>query len=211
MNELRSTYLESYRALRTIAADPVLAERWEMESCLKDFSVKGLAGHVIVRTGWAVLDYLEADVEAGGSPIEGPEYYAKVLEQMDSASHEMVRVRGEESAPDGPDALLARFDEASARLEERLESEPEERLVKVFGGHLMRLDDYLVTRMCEILIHADDLAISLDLEPIGFPHEAWVIVLDHLLQVARLTKGDRAVLMAFSRRERDATEALRVF
>lgn len=211
MNDTRSTYLESYRALRTIAADPVLAERWEVESCLKDFSVKGLAGHVIVRTGWAVLDYLEAEVEPGESPIEGAEYYAKVLEQMDSAAHEMVRVRGEESAPDGPAALLSRFDEASSLLEERLESEPEQRLVKVFGGHLMRLDDYLITRMCEILIHADDLAVSLDLEPVRFSHEAWDLVLGHLLDVARVTEGDRAVLMAFSRRERDVTEALRIF
>lgn len=210
MNATRSAYLDSYRALRALASSPRLAERWESTSVLADFSVRGLAGHLIARTGQAVIDYLDGDLPPDASPVDGPAYYATVLARMNDAGNEEVRTRGEQAAPDGPQALLTRFEGALEHLS-RLDSEPEERLVQVFGGIVMRLDDYLVTRICEILIHADDLALSLDVGPPDFPQAAWDLALEHLLAVARLSRGDRAVLMAFSRRERDPDEALRVF
>lgn len=210
MNDTRTAYLDSYRALSVLAAAPKLTERWHSESALADFSVRGLAGHLIVRTGRAVLDYLDADLPAGASPVDGPRYYATVLGRMDAAEHEQVRVRGEAAAPDGPEGLLASYEGALEGLA-RLDEEPPDRLVHVYGGIVLRLDDYLVTRICEILIHADDLAVSLELDPLDFPQAAWDLALEHLLAVARMTHGDRAVLMGFSRRERDPGNALRVF
>lgn len=210
MNPTRNAYLDSYRALRPLAESEELADRWDSESVLRDFSVRGLAGHLIARTGWAVLDYLDATPPADAEPVEAAGYYATVLPRMGRAENEMVRTRGEEAVPDGPQGLLARYEKALEGLT-ILDSEPDDRLVTVFGGVVMRLDDYLVTRICEILIHADDLALSLEVEPPAFPRAAWDLALEHLLAVARLTHGDRAVLMGFARRERDGVEALRVF
>ena len=210
MNPTRTAYLDSYRALSPLAETRRLAERWESESVLEDFSVRGLAGHLIARTGGAVLDYLDAAPPADAVPVEAAGYYATVLPRMDKAENEMVRSRGEEAAPDGPEALLARFQRTLEDLSV-LASEPENRLVTVYGGVVMYLDDYLVTRICEILIHADDLALSLGVDPPVFPQAAWDLALEHLLAVARMTHGDRAVLMGFSRRERDEAAALRVF
>lgn len=211
MNNTRKAYLESYRALRPLAASAQIGELWDSESCLKAFSVRGLAGHLIVRTGWAVLDYLDAELPAGSSPIVPEMYYSTVLPKMDTAEHEQVRVRGEEAAPNGPQGLLDSYVEAAGRLADRLETEPEARLVQVYGGLVMHLNDYVITRICEILIHADDLAVSLAVDVPEFPIEAWDLATNHLLKVARLQHGDRAVLMAFSRRERDNANALRVF
>jgi hypothetical protein len=171
-------------------------------------TVRSLAGHLIARTGGAVLDYLDAELPDDAQPIEAAEYYVTVLDGLDD---DQVRVRGEEAAPDGAGGLLKRYEGIVADLPGRLEDEPAERLVKVFGGLVMRLDDYLETRICEILIHADDLAVSLHMEPPEFPQAAWDLAFDHMLSVARLTHGDSAVLMAFSRRERDTAEALRIF
>ena len=210
MKDTRRVYLDSYRSLAPLAAAPELADRWESESCLANFSVRGLAGHLIARTGWAVIDYLDADLPADPTPVDAAAYYATVLQRMDAAENEQVRVRGEEAAPDGPAGLLERYEDALEALS-RLENEPDDRAVRVYGGIVMTLDDYLVTRICEILIHADDLALSLGIDPPGFPQAAWDLALEHLLAVARLTHGDRAALMGFSRRERDAVEALRVF
>ena len=155
-----------------------------------------------------MLDYLETEIPPGTEPVEAPAYYKTVLDGIDDVQ---VRVRGEEAAPDGPETLLATYEDNCAQLRSRLENEPASRLVRVFGDVVMRLDDYLVVRICEILIHADDLALSLDVESPEFSQGARDLALDHLLAVARLTHGDHAVLMAFSRRERDAVEALRVF
>ena len=210
MNDVRTAYLDSYRALGALASVPSLAERWHSESALADFSVRGLAGHLIVRTGWAVLDYLDAELPADASPVEGPRYYATVLGRMDAAEHEQVRVRGEAAAPDGPEGLVTSYEGALEGLA-RLDEEPPDRLMQVYGGVVLQLDDYLVTRICEILIHADDLAVSLEVDPPNFPQAAWDLALEHLLAVARTTHGERAVLMGFSRRERDPGEALRVF
>jgi hypothetical protein len=83
--------------------------------------------------------------------------------------------------------------------------------MRVFGGLVMELDDYLITRICEILVHGDDLALSIGVDVPEFPRAAWDLATEHLLQVARAQHGNRAVLMAFSRRERDDVDALRVF
>lgn len=208
MNSTRSAYLHCYAALRPLALSPELSARWEQESCLSEMSVRSLAGHLIARTGGAVLDYLESEVDDGAEPIEAPAYYATVLNGLDDAQ---VRIRGEEAAPDGPAGLLARYEGIVADLGPRLEDEPPERLMKVFGDLVMRVDDYLVTRICEILVHADDLAISLDMEPPEFPQLAWDLTFDHLLGVARMRHGDNAVLMSLTRRERDTEQALRIF
>lgn len=210
MNDVRRAYLDSYRALRSLAAAPELTTKWETESVLQDFSVRGLAGHLIVRTGWAVLDYLEIDVPPGTQPIDAEAYFATVLGRMGTEEHKEVRVRGEAAAPNGPEALLETYDDAVRGLD-RLGTVPPDRLMQVFGGLVMRIDDYLVTRIVEILVHADDLALSLGVDVPDFPGQAWDLATEHLLKVARLQHGDRAVLMAFARRERDTADALRVF
>ena len=207
MNEVRSAYLHCYTGLRSLALSPELSARWDQESCLPEMSVRSLAGHLIARTGGAVLDYLDAEIP-DDEPIEAAAYYATVLDGLDDA---MVRVRGEEAAPDGATGLLEKYEGIVADLGPRLEDEPSDRLMTVFGGLVMRMDDYLVTRICEILVHADDLAISLGMEPPEFPQLAWDLTFDHFMEVARLRHGDNAVLMALSRRERDAAEALRIF
>jgi Mycothiol maleylpyruvate isomerase N-terminal domain len=208
MNDIRSAYLHCYTGLRSLALSPELSARWEQESCLPEMSVRSLAGHLIARTGGAVLDYLDADLPVGVEPIDAPAYYATVLNGLDD---QQVRVRGEEAAPDGANGLLEKYEGIVADLGPRLEDEPSDRLMKVFGGLVMRMDDYLVTRICEILVHADDLAISLDMEPPEFPQLAWDLTFDHLLEVARMRHGDNAVLMSLTRRERDGAEALRIF
>ena len=76
---------------------------------------------------------------------------------------------------------------------------------------MLRYDDYLPSRICELLIHTDDLAVSLGVDPPSPPQEALDVAIGHLVDVARRTHGDRAVLIALSRRERDSVNALRVF
>lgn len=210
MNETRRAYLEAFETTRSLVASPQLARKWNDPSVLADFSIRGLAGH-LCRAGQAVLDYLDRDLPADASPIEAERYFATVLGFMGPVEHEQVRVRGEDNA--GPDAasLLAKRDAAQATLEDRLEQEPDDRLVYVFGELVMYLDDYLVARIIEILVHNDDLALSLGVDTPTPPDAAMELALDHLLRVARLMHGDAAVLTAFSRRERDAVNALRVF
>ena len=121
-----------------------------------------------------------------------------------------VRQRGVESAPGAPEGFAAVWAETADRLRGRLAAEPSGRLVQVFGGLVLDLDDYLVTRLVELVVHGDDLAVSLGVAPPHLDPTATALVIDTLVEVARLRHGDAAVLAALTRRERDDVEALRV-
>lgn len=209
MDPTLTAFQACYDLVGPLLDTDALDERWEDESVLADFSVKGLAGH-LVRVGWAVLDYSRDEV-AGESPIPAEEYYRTVLAEMGAHEHLQVRVRGEEVAGTDAASLRASYREARDRLGHFLHNSDPNRLVKVFRGLVMRLEDYLQTRIVEALVHLDDLALSLGVTPPDPPPVAYDIAIDHLIRVARLTHADRGVLTALSRRERDDLDALRIF
>ena len=210
MTDVRRAFFESFAAVRPLLDHDELERRWLSESALRGFSVRGLAGH-LVHAGRRPVEYLAADVPEDARPVPGPHYYATVLPSMDRSAHDDVITRGEASAGGGPGDLRARYRETLDALPDVLADEPSDRIVQVFGGVVLLLDDYLVTRICEILIHTDDLAMSLGVTPPETPQAAVDLAIDHLVAVGRAMHGDRAVLMALSRRERDVAEALRIF
>jgi hypothetical protein len=163
-----------------------------------------------LRAGARIAVYLDAPPPEG-DPIPAPAYYFEALRAMGEAENVRVRNDGESEAAAGWEALVRRHAELAAELRERLSEEPPDRKLAVFGGYVMNLDDYLETRIVELLVHTDDLAVSAGVEPPDPPEAAAEIAIRHLVDVARLTNGDRKVLMALSRRERDEEGALRVF
>ena len=193
-----------------------LAKRFEGPSALAEFSVRGLAGH-LRRAMTVVGTYLDetapAAPDAGGEVLSGAEYYAGILpadRDLDSDFNRAIRQRGLEAAPADPDEFAIGWADTAAGLVARLEREPDDRLVQVYGGLVLTLDEYLVTRLVELVVHADDLAVSLGVEPPPLPSAATGLVIGTLVEVARLRHGDVAVVRALSRRERDTVEALRV-
>ncbi len=210
MNAVRSAFLEAAGSIRALIASDELQSRWDGPSALESFSIKGLAGH-LVRAVQAPVTYLEQDIPQGAEPVAAVDYYAPVLASLDEAGHREVIVRGEENAGASASDLLAAYDLAIINLERALNDEPAHRLIRVFMDVVLRYDDYLLSRICEVLIHADDLAVSLAIDPPPFPKMAADFAIEHLVEVARRVHGDRAVLIALSRRERDTMNALRVF
>ena len=69
-------------------------------------------------------------------------------------------------------------------------------------GWSLLVEDFLLTRMLEIVVHTDDLAASIGGEPAGLPEGATDPVLALLLAMAREQYGDQAVLRALARNER---------
>jgi hypothetical protein len=75
----------------------------------------------------------------------------------------------------------------------------------------MTLDEYLRTRVVELVIHGDDLASSVGLAFGPVASDLATTAISTLVEVARVRHGDMAVLRALTRRERDSVQALRVF
>ena len=72
-------------------------------------------------------------------------------------------------------------------------------------GWALRRDDFLLTRMLEIVVHADDLALSAGVRTPEFPAEVFAPVRDLLVRLAVKRHGQSAVISALARRERTQT------
>ena len=208
----RTAFLDAASTARVVLAHEAVAARWDDESVLAEFSVRGLAGH-LARVAFGTLRYVEADEPRDADPIPPGDYYTRVVPQPADITDPVnvdARERGEEAAAAGHAELLAAFDRDRSRLEAILAVEPPSRLVRVFGDLVMKLDDYLETRIVEAVVHTEDLALSLGIDPPHPPEDALDIAIGHLVGVARRKHGGAAVLRALARRERDEVNALRV-
>ncbi|MDQ3574803.1 MAG: maleylpyruvate isomerase N-terminal domain-containing protein [Actinomycetota bacterium] len=206
---MRDLYLEVAVLTAELVADPSVAEHWEDQSVLAHLAVGGLAGH-LARSVLQVEWYLDREV-ADASLMTASEYYASLVgvTDPDSELNAGVRRRGEEAAIEGPAGLAQRTAAALARLTTRLPVEPGHRRVEAIGRVLL-LDEYLRTRLVEMTVHNDDLALSVGLSPPEAPADAYGVAIDTLVGVSMLRHGPLAVLRALTRHERQDTEILRV-
>ena len=204
------TFLDAARVAADLIARPEVEAAWDRPSALPEFSVRGLAGHLL-RATTSVEAYLNRE-DPGGEPIGAAEYYMRAVDEPDIHSdiHRAIRQRGEEQAAGGYASVKTEAFAMLERLAERLEAEPAGRKVRAYKDLVLGLDDYLVTRLIELVVHVDDLAVSAGIDTPAPSAEASGLAIDALVESARLKHGDLAVLRALTRRERDEAGALRV-
>ncbi|MDQ1515955.1 MAG: hypothetical protein QOE80_1785 [Actinomycetota bacterium] len=212
VTEIRLLFCDTVDATTALVGDATLLERFDGPSALAGFSVRGLAGHLLraVTSAEGYLDNPEPDT--GPEPLSAAEYYGAVVAastDVDDDFNRAIRQRGVEAASGRPEEFPAAWAGAAARIRARLAAEPAGRLVRVYGDLVLTLDEYLVTRLIEVVVHADDLAVSLGVAPPPLPAATGVAVAT-LVEAARRRHGDAAVLRALTRRERDDVAALRV-
>jgi hypothetical protein len=203
----RAAFLEAAAVARQVVAAAVVALRWEEPSALAEMSVGALAAHV-VRAVTRVERALDDPEPADAVIISAAAYFAPVGPDLASGINVRVRATSAEEALVGHRALLGQMDRALNRLHLRLEDQPEGRLVSVRDGGVLRLDDYLATRIIELALHTDDLCLSVGLKTPDLP--GIEVAIQALVAVAVHRHGDLAVLRALARRERDPDQVLRV-
>ena len=210
MADARAAFLDAASTAVQLLERPEVARRWADASVLAQFSVAGLAGH-LVRGMTTVEGYLDGP-EPAGDGISAGSYFHTVIRSVnvDDPGNQAIRARGEEKAADGPAALTAEARAAFGRLSSRLAGLGSGRRVRVAGGLVMMLDEYLRTRVVELVVHADDLAASIGVELVPPQPATCRVAIDVLVDAARIRHGDMAVLRALARRERGPVEALRV-
>ncbi len=166
--------------------DPVVGAAWGTDSVLEHQSIGSLCGHMARGCVAIVEEYLDKGDAVGDVSLSSAgHYFASVMDGLDDDGHAGIRARGVEVAEEGWEAIVERTNDAAARLEERLEAEPAGRLIEVFGGHLMRLDDYLHTRIIEQVVHLDDLARSLERPAPRFPPGTVQLTIACALEIGR--------------------------
>ena len=213
---VRESFLAGAAEARGLIASRAVAARWHDPAALSRLEVGGVAGH-LARAAFVVVGYLDAsDPDPGLDATElltADQYFERILAGAGDSddAHAAIRARAAEEAAAGQDALVERLDATLAELDVRFASEPADRAVRVAGGIVLPLDEYLVTRMVELVVHSDDLATSAGLETPEFDALTMACVIGCMLAMVRARHGEIAVMRGFARRERDAINALRAF
>lgn len=199
---IRDAFLESAGIAGALLREPVLVERWSAPSALADFSTGGLARHLANQVTQPVALLAAAP---GGSAIAVLEHYTGsdwVTSGVDGADNVGIRRRGEGAAAlVAADGLAAEFDAALAELRVVVPAQPADRIVDL-GRWGLRVDDFLLTRVMELVVHVDDLAVSLDLPTPPLPAAATEATIGLLARVAAWRHGSLPVVRGLARRER---------
>jgi hypothetical protein len=207
MEDVFSTFFDAADHVADLLEDAETAKRWDDPSALRGVSVGGLAAHLM--QGVAYIHRLLDGPDADSDPpiVTLGEYVATMkMEAFDADLHRYIRNMGESSAAHGPEATIGRFRELVATLRDRLRTESGRRLLDMrptlpWGASL---EDRLRLNMMDLVVHADDLAVSLGRSGSEAPGAASSVAIDALMAAARFQHGDTAVIRALSRRERSA-------
>lgn len=203
-------------AVETVRS-PEVEEAWEDESALEGLTVGGLVAHLLVATERTAL-VLEAEppVEHAVRIVGLREFYGP--NRIDDAAQladgfpAALRQGASSRAEAGPGPVIAEFADLPRRLRPLVAAAPEDRIVSVIQvrGGAARLEDYLVTRVIELVVHTDDIACSTGLLLPDVPPDVLGIVTSAFVDLAVGRSGARAVVRAFARRERADGDTLRV-
>lgn len=103
----------------------------------------------------------------------------------------------------GTTALTGRTSEALETVRKLLAAGTARDVVPIpWQGWSLRRDDFFLTRMTEIVVHADDLAVSVGVPTPEFPAQVFVPVRELLLRLAVRRRGQSAVISTLARGER---------
>lgn len=199
---IRDTFLDTAAIAAALLRDPTVAERWSRPSALADLSVGGLARHLAnqVTDSRALLR-----AAAGATAVPVIEHYTRgawVTSGHEGTDNVSIRRWGEEGAAKiTPEGLADEVDDALAELRRVVPAEPPERVVDLRRWGLV-VDDYLLTRVMEMVVHTDDLAVSLDVPTPELPVAATEAAIDLLTRVAAWRHGPLALVRALARQER---------
>jgi Mycothiol maleylpyruvate isomerase N-terminal domain len=214
-SSVTSVYLDAAGAATTFLADQEVAAAWDRPSALAEFPVSGLAGHLArqITQVPALLALTDEGAAEGRETISVLDHYdrsAWIGAPLNAGVNMSIRQDGGDEAAGGPADLAKRTAAAAAELAGTLRERPADGLVFLpHAGWCLTLDGYLTTRLVEIVIHADDLAVSTG-APFPLPAPVTDLVLILLTRIAARRHGPEAVLRAFARRER-APETIVVF
>jgi hypothetical protein len=197
---------ESFLAAARISADlarrPEVAERWAAESACAGMTVGGLAHHLVSQlTNTTRLLAAEPRDDVPISLLEHYERAAWVEADLDDEVNVRIREDADHDAAGGPEALGSLVDDALDVLPDLLAGSADAAWIP-WQGWALSTEDYLTTRLMEMVVHSDDLAASVGVPTPEFPEGVLVPVFTLLTGVAARRHGQVAVVRALSRPQR---------
>jgi hypothetical protein len=202
---VRNAYLQAAGVVAGLLADPAVAGAWDRPSALRWYRVSGLAGHLAGQVFF--IQRAVRQPEPAEPLISLLDYYARVAWMNaghDEQPHITIRDGSAANAEAGPQSLAERAGAAVGELRRTLPGIPPGRLfgLPTWDGFCLRFDDFVLSRLMELLVHCDDLAVSAGIATPEQPDAAVELVVDLLSRLAVRRHGATAVLRTLSRAER---------
>ncbi len=199
---------QTFLAAAAVVPDVVeaVAPAWDRPSALSGWTVGGLAGHFARGVG-TVAGYVAAPPPSGGLAVDAPGYF-RHFDTEDEALADGVLRRGIAAGETGAEAVTARVRADLAVVTDAIGGSAPDRQVAVFGGLVMGLDEYLRTRLVELVVHLDDLEASVGHALPAMPAEAVEEALGVLVAMAERRHGARLLIRALARSERAGSIAV---
>ena len=158
------------------SVDPTMWDRTATDR----WTVRELFAHT-VRGMAVVSEYLDAGSQPTGVELADAADYFRTALSADGA-HDAIATRAKNTSDKAPHDLIAWAAEVSAALLGRAAVTDDEQVVVHFAGWL-RFDDYLVTRVAELMLHTFDLQLACGLD-VEAPSSALAVVNPFLLDLA---------------------------
>jgi hypothetical protein len=178
-------------------------DQWQRPSALPKMSTGALACHLGRQLARAAdLLPVPADVPPLGSVDD---HYQRAAWVTTTSPDDPPNDRSKDDAEAalGPAALADRVASSLAEVNRLLDSgTAADAVMLAWQGWSLRREDFLLTRMLEIVVHSDDLAISVGTATPDFPDAVFAPVRDLLVRLAVRRRGQSAVISALTRRER---------
>ncbi|MEU8008927.1 maleylpyruvate isomerase N-terminal domain-containing protein [Micromonospora parva] len=202
---IRPAFLDVAETAAALVREPMLIERWSTPSALPDFSTGGLARHLANQLTHTVTFLAAAPGASAISVLEHFTGNAWVTSGVDSADNIGIRRRSEQAAASTTATNLADLvDDALSELRTVVPAQPADRIVDL-GDWGLRIDDFLLTRVVELVVHIDDLAVSLGLPTPAMPPAATRAAITLLSRLAAWRHGSLNVIRVLARQERAPT------
>jgi hypothetical protein len=203
-----AAFLSAVQQSWDLATTPEVLAAWGRESSCAGMTVGGLANHLLGQ-GVNTAKALRADPAGSPEPIALLEHYAGaawVEAGPDDEVNARIRDTDNASALAGPDAVLAAAREHVDALPELLAAPRDPDIIFIpWQGWSLSTDDFLTTRMMEMVVHGDDLASSVGLPTPAYAEDVITPVLGLLSGVAVRRHGQTALVRALARPQRAET------
>ena len=196
-----AAFLVASDSMLQLLRHPSVRERWDEPSALAQMSIGELAAHLGNQPGLVAgaITHPTSDRD----PVPLLEHYARstwVGAALDENANVGIRDSARQEAGVGSDRLLAQVEAAILELRDADDLPHTARMP--WWQWSVSFEDFLVVRTMETVVHSDDLAASIGVEPAGLPDDVLEPVLSLLVMLSVRRHGQAAVVRALARRER---------
>jgi hypothetical protein len=201
----RSAVVRAADLVKGLVAGPEVAVAWADESSCAGMSVGALTRHLVEQSLYVVRLLGPGAVPRADADLIGVlDHYTRsgwVGAPLDAEPNRFVREKSAGQADEGVEVAIALQSGAVAELPTVLAGAADEIYVPWADARLAT-DDYLVTRLVEMVVHSDDLATSVGVPTPDFGPDVLDPVLRLLTALAVARHGQDAVVRSLTRPQR---------